>query len=40
MADDDAKSALAAGLGILWAPSQVQEEMPVLCFLVGPETPA
>lgn len=28
--DDSAKSALAAGLGILWAPSQVQQEMPVL----------
>lgn len=35
-ADDAAKSALAAGLGILWAPSQVQQEMPVLWFLAGP----
>lgn len=40
IADDAAKSALAAGLGILWAPSQVQQEMPVLWFLVGPQTPA
>lgn len=36
MADAAAKSALAAGLGILWAPSQVQEEMLVLSFRVGP----
>lgn len=40
MADAAAKSALAAGRGVLWAPSQLQEEMPVLCSLVGPQTSA